>query len=235
MAPHWAWAQPGRGVAPGGPGSGHRPTAAPAPVVLAGLACAAALVFALVSLDGFRSRTCRGSKRKRPDAPTRRAGPDAAAAGGALGREARSVAAIGGRLDPLAALLRSPAGFPPGPIISLRGNGREWQIDGYAREAAPLVALWKMIPRSKDVHFLSATSRTRMNGNLYESFSIALRLVSSALALRERGSSPRRPGQRDRPVRVSGRAAVRPSLAGSGSRHRRRGEASVAAPHSRSG
>jgi Tfp pilus assembly protein PilN len=82
------------------------------------------------------------------------------------------------RMDPLAALAALTRRLPPEAYISaLRTTGKDWQIDGYAREAAPLVARLEDDPRFEGVHFLSATSRTRMNGILYESFSIALRLV----------------------------------------------------------
>ncbi|HEY0350503.1 MAG TPA: PilN domain-containing protein, partial [Gemmatimonadales bacterium] len=97
----------------------------------------------------------------------------------ALGTEARAVAAIdAARVDPIGALAALTQRLPPATYISaLRGTGREWQLDGYAREAAPLVGRLEEDPWFENVHFLSATSRTRMNGTLYESFSIALRLV----------------------------------------------------------
>jgi Tfp pilus assembly protein PilN len=148
--------------------------------LLAGLACVAALSFALLSLDGFRSRTLHRleveSARIRQPAEsvlTLQRQADA------LGREARAVAAIQAeRMDPLAALAALTRRLPPEAYISaLRTTGKDWQIDGYAREAAPLVARLEDDPRFEGVHFLSATSRTRMNGILYESFSIALRLV----------------------------------------------------------
>lgn len=148
--------------------------------LVAGLACLVALLFALLSLDGFRSRTLRrlGTESARIRQPaesvlTLQREADA------LGREARAVAAIQAeRLDPLAALTALTRRLPPQAYLSaLRATGRDWQIDGYAREAAPLVARLEDDPRFEGVHFLSATSRTRVNGILYESFSIALRLV----------------------------------------------------------
>jgi Tfp pilus assembly protein PilN len=97
----------------------------------------------------------------------------------ALGREARAVAAIEGeRLDQVAALMALTRRLPSGAYLSaLRSTGRDWQIDGYAREAAPLVARLEDDPWFEDVHFLTATSRTLIDGKVYESFSIALHLV----------------------------------------------------------
>jgi Tfp pilus assembly protein PilN len=97
----------------------------------------------------------------------------------ALDQEARAVGAIdAGRSNPLAGLAALNHRLPPGSYLTaLRATGNDWQIDGYAREAAPLVAQLEEDPLFDQVHFLSATSRTRMNGTLYESFSIAFRLV----------------------------------------------------------
>lgn len=149
-------------------------------VALAALACAGALMFALFSLDNFRARALRqveaeiAGLRDRAEvvlALQRR--------GDALGREARAVATIrNARLDPAAALAALTRRLPPeAHVLALRGSGGEWQIDGYAREAAPLVARLEADPHFEDVHFLTATSRTRLGGRVYESFSIALRLV----------------------------------------------------------
>lgn len=89
------------------------------------------------------------------------------------------VAAMGtGRPDPVAAFAALTRRLPPGAYLTaLRASGSDWQIDGYAREAAPLVPRLEEDPLFSDVHFLTATSRTRLNRQVYESFSIALRLV----------------------------------------------------------
>ncbi|MEO6055412.1 MAG: PilN domain-containing protein [Gemmatimonadales bacterium] len=143
-------------------------------------ACAAALAFSLLALDGYRGRTL-------AKLDTRIAAVRAHAEGvlalerqaDALAREEQAVATIQTeRLDPTEALAALTRRLPAGSyILALRGSGREWQIDGYAREAAPLVPRLEEDPRFEDVHFLGATSRTRLNGTVYESFSIALRLV----------------------------------------------------------
>jgi Tfp pilus assembly protein PilN len=150
--------------------------------IIGGIACVLALLFALLSLDGFRSRTLQQleaeSARLRPAAERALALQRQA---DVLGQEARAVAAIEAeRLDPLAALAALTTRLPPGAYLTaLRGTGRDWQIDGFAPEAAPLVARLEEDPSFDNVHFLSATRRTRMDGKLYESFSIALRLVTA--------------------------------------------------------
>lgn len=149
-------------------------------LVVGGVACVLALAFALFSLDDFRGRTLRKleveSARLREPAERALAFQRQA---DALGQEARSVAAIEAeRIDAIVALAALTRRLPPGANISaLRATGREWQIDGIAREAAPLVGQLEDDPRFENVHFLSATSRTRAGGRLYESFSIAFRLV----------------------------------------------------------
>jgi Tfp pilus assembly protein PilN len=144
------------------------------------VACLLALVFALVSLDGFRSRTLR--KLDAAIAQVRAPAEQVLALerqADTLTREARGVATMAAeRLDPVAALAALTRRLGPGAHLTvLRSSGPDWQIEGYAREAAPLVARLEEDPLFEEVHFLSATSRTRLNGRVYESFSIALRLV----------------------------------------------------------
>jgi hypothetical protein len=148
--------------------------------VLAAIACVLALVFAMLSLDQFRSRSLR--KLDAEIARVRERGEGALAVerqADALNRETRAVASLdSGQVDypgALAALtLRLPAGAH---VRALRSTGLDWQIDGDAREAAPLVSRLEEDPRFEDVHFLAATSRVPLDGKTYESFSIALRLV----------------------------------------------------------
>lgn len=149
-------------------------------VVLGAVACAVAFLFAMLSLDGFRSRTL--DKLDAEIAGVRAPAESLLALvrqSQALEGEARAVAAIEvERLDPVAALVALTHRLPPGTHLSaLRSSGRDWQFDGYSREAAPLVARLEEDPAFEEVHFLSATSRTRIDGVIYESFSIALRLV----------------------------------------------------------
>lgn len=149
-------------------------------LALAAVACVLALSFALLSLDGFRSRAAR--KLDAEIAQVREPAERVLALErrvDALSAEARAVVAIeAARLDPVAGLAALTRRLPPGAhLTALRSSGPDWQIDGYAREAAPIVARLEEDSLFEDVHFLSATSRTRLNGKVYESFSIALRLV----------------------------------------------------------
>ncbi|MBA3892949.1 MAG: PilN domain-containing protein [Gemmatimonadales bacterium] len=149
-------------------------------LLLGVVSCVLALGFSLFSLDGFRSRT----ERKLDAEIAQVRGPAEQVLAlerqaDTLTREARGAAAMGtGRLDPVAGLAALTRRLPPGAhLTALRSSGPEWQIDGYAPEAAPLVARLEEDPLFEQVRFLSATSRTRLNGRVYESFSITLRLV----------------------------------------------------------
>jgi Tfp pilus assembly protein PilN len=149
-------------------------------LALSALACLGALAFALFSLDDLRARTL--ARVDGEIAQVRGRAEQVLALrrqSDALAGETRAVAAIQAeRIDPAAALATLTRLLPPSAhLLALRGSGPEWQIDGYAREAAPLVPLLEGDPRFEDVHFLTATSRTRLNGTVYESFSIALRLA----------------------------------------------------------
>jgi hypothetical protein len=149
-------------------------------VAIAALACTLALVFAMFSLDAFRSRTL--GKLDAEIARVREQGEEALALerqADALGRETRAVASLdASRIDFVGALAALTRRLPTGAHLqALRSTGADWQIDGYTREAAPLVSVLEEDPRFKDVHFLTATSRVPLGGKTYESFSIALRLV----------------------------------------------------------
>ena len=149
-------------------------------LLLGAVAFVLALAFALVSLDGFRARAV--SKLDAAIAQVREPAEQVLALErrvDTLTREARGVAAMAAeRVDPVAALAALTSQLPStAHLTALRSSGPDWQIDGYAREAAQLVARLEEDPLFEEVHFLSATSRTRLNGKVYESFSIALRLV----------------------------------------------------------
>jgi general secretion pathway protein L len=150
--------------------------------ILAGGATLLALAFALLSWDGYRARVL---QRLELEAGRVRQPAERALAIqrniDALDQEARLVGSIETkRMNPLPALAALTRLLPRDSYLTaLRASGREWQIDGYARVAAPLVARLEDDPLFDQAHFLTATSRTRMNGTLYESFSIAFRLVPS--------------------------------------------------------
>jgi hypothetical protein len=64
-------------------------------------------------------------------------------------------------------------------LQAARGTGAEWQIDGFARDAASLVPLLEGDPRFENVRFLSATNRLPSGSGAHESFSIALHFVAT--------------------------------------------------------
>jgi Tfp pilus assembly protein PilN len=96
-----------------------------------------------------------------------------------LNGQARAIARIAtDRADPLAVLLALAKQLPPGAYIrALRTSGGEWQIDGYARQAAQLIQVLGAAPEFRGVHFLSATNRVQVGERSYESFSLAFRFV----------------------------------------------------------
>lgn len=147
---------------------------------LAAVACAAALVFAVASLEASRARA-----EERLDERIAAIQERAASAlalqqrAEALDRQANAVVEIERtRPNPLEGLLELSEEFPEDAWIrSIRSAGGEVQIDGYARDAAALIPLFENDPRFEDVRFLSGTSRTQFGNEMYENFSLALRLV----------------------------------------------------------
>lgn len=143
-------------------------------------ACAAALVFLVGSVDASRSRGL-----ERLDAELAglgaRAGPLLALTreADALTHEARSLATIEReRIDALQVLLALTARLPTDAYVrSLRGTGTDWQITGYARDAARLIPRFEADARFENVRFLAATTRVRRGDETYEDFSLALRVV----------------------------------------------------------
>ena len=149
-------------------------------VAVAAAACLATLLFAVASLDAYRARTLRElnaaiASLREPAAAVQVVQGEAAS----LAREARAVATLEAeRSDPLRVLLALSERLPrDAHIQSIQGNGLEWQIDGYAKDAARLVPLLEAHPNLKGVHFLTATSRARLNDGIYDSFSLAFHYV----------------------------------------------------------
>lgn len=149
-------------------------------LVRGGVGFTLALALAWLSIDGYRARTLH-----KLDVEISRV-KDRAEAVLALQQQADSFSRKAGlvsameaqRLDLVGGLAALTRRLPAGAYLAaLRSTGPEWQIDGYARESARLVAGLEADPLFDDVHFLSATSRTQVNGKAYESFSIAFRLV----------------------------------------------------------
>lgn len=63
-------------------------------------------------------------------------------------------------------------------IRTVRYEGNEWELDGYAKDAAQLIPLFESSTEFEGVEFRTATSRAHFDNEPYESFSLALRYVS---------------------------------------------------------
>lgn len=80
------------------------------------------------------------------------------------------------RIAPLDVLLGVARLLPDDAFLrSVQGSGTDFQLDGYAPDAAPLVPLFEDSPLFEDAHFLGATRRVRMNERTYDGFSLAIR------------------------------------------------------------
>ncbi len=145
---------------------------------LAAALCAAALVCALASLDGWRARATR-ELTAGLQALRERAAPALALETQleALNRQAEAIRQVRAeRPDPLRVLLALSRRLPPGAFLrGIRQSGAEWQIDGYAANAARLIGELGAAPEFQDVHFLSATNRAQIGDRTYESFALAFR------------------------------------------------------------
>ncbi len=147
-------------------------------VAAAGVVCAFAFVAALASIDASRGRV------QRDLAARVRALDGRAAEALAVQTRAQSLAAQdgavaaveAGRPDPLATLLSLSRALPRDAfVLNLRGAGAEWQVDGYAHDAARLVPTFERAPGFHEAHFLTATTAVRNGSDTYESFSLAFR------------------------------------------------------------
>lgn len=151
-------------------------------LAIATLAFAAALVFAMASLDTYRARAER-TLDSRIATLRQQAAPalDLQSRSETLLRELSALAEIReGRPDVLSGLLELSQNLPVGSWLqSLRITDGEWQIDGYARDAAALIPLLEAGPGFEEVRFLSGTNRTRVGGETYENFSLAFRRVDA--------------------------------------------------------
>jgi len=97
----------------------------------------------------------------------------------ALDRRGRAVAAlVSGRTDQMAILAALGQRLPADAWLrTIRSSGAEWQVDGYARDAALLVPTLEAAPEFENVRFLTATTTDRVGTRVHESFSIAFRLA----------------------------------------------------------
>lgn len=147
---------------------------------VAALAAAIAGIFALTSLAAWRGRSAREIDTQIRALSGR--ATDALALQSqlvTLNRQASGIARVATeRADPLAVLLALAKQLPPGAYLrSMRASGGEWQIDGYAKQAAQLIQVLGTAPQFRGVHFLTATNRVQVGDRSYESFSLAFRFV----------------------------------------------------------
>jgi len=151
-------------------------------MAIAAVACVAALVFAVASVDAWRARALDTLQRGLPTLRERAA--PALALQTEIQAAAREVQAIRRvaleRPDPLRVLAVLSSRLPPGAYVrTLRSSGRDWQVDGYAPNAAQLLAQLAGTSELENVHFLSATTRVTIGNQTYDSFALAFRFAAA--------------------------------------------------------
>lgn len=83
-----------------------------------------------------------------------------------------------GRADPLAVLLALTRTLPEDAHIrAIHNAGDQWELDGYARDAARLIPVLEESNAFGEVRFRTATTRARVGNENYETFSLALRYL----------------------------------------------------------
>ena len=150
--------------------------------VVAMLACAAAVVFAVSSADAWRTRALTALQNELP-ALRDRATPAVALQSEiqSVQQEAQTIRAVAlERPEPLRVLAALTRRLPSDAYVrSLRFSGSDWQIDGYAPNAARVLAELGGAPELTDVHFLSATTRVTLGSRTYDSFALAFRFAAA--------------------------------------------------------
>jgi hypothetical protein len=147
--------------------------------LLASAACAAALVFALWSLDGSRERTLRETRAAAAAIEPRAA--DAVELQNELTSirtEMAQIQQLGGTAttDALGVLAALSERLPPGAAVaSLALQADEWRVEGTAADASQIVPLLDADDRFQDVRILSASTRFRDGARTSETFSVAFR------------------------------------------------------------
>lgn len=137
-----------------------------------------ALIFAIAGVDRYRARVL-----ELADAELERVKPQAGTAAVLQSRLAQldveSSTARGtseARADPLPVLAALSRRLPrDASVLSVRAEGRQWQLDGTARDAGAIIPALDAEPMFEDVRFLAATSRFREANRSYETFSVAFR------------------------------------------------------------
>lgn len=85
------------------------------------------------------------------------------------------------RPDPLEVLLLLARLLPADASVrSLHGAGNEWEVDGYARDAATLIPTLEASDRLAGVRFRTATTRIQLGDRDYESYSLAFQYLRPA-------------------------------------------------------
>ncbi len=96
-----------------------------------------------------------------------------------LGQRAQAIRTIdASRPDPLRVLLALSQHLPAGAFLrGVHTSDNDWQIDGYAPNAARVIAALGGVPGITKVHFLAATNRAQVGAEQLESFALAFRFV----------------------------------------------------------
>jgi Tfp pilus assembly protein PilN len=147
------------------------------------VALVAALFAAVWSVDLRRTRTLDEIQRRIDERQTEAAEVQQLLADiAAAEEEVNTLATVAReRPDPLEALLLMTQLLPTDAHLrSLSATGDEWELDGYARDAALLVPTFEASDALSDVRFRTATTRTQIGNEDYESFSLALRYAPPA-------------------------------------------------------
>ncbi|HEX4600830.1 MAG TPA: PilN domain-containing protein [Gemmatimonadales bacterium] len=150
---------------------------------LAIAACGAALIFALGSADARSARAARQldgalAALRAQAAPAVALQTELAT----LAQRADAIRQIASeRPDPLRVLQALSRQLPAGAFVrGIHGAASEWQVDGYAPNAARVLAALGADPQFRDLHFLSAMNRAQFGRELYETFALAFRFVPAS-------------------------------------------------------